>query len=108
MEIKGAMEIIEKLWPFSGNEYPGKITATGRHLEAEQNQQFAISHIILQFMKSAGGMAAIIVRHDQLGSHPAIDATIKTMAKKMVINSLRLASMLGITPDEIESFIRRD
>ena len=96
MQLAELLALVESSWRIDENEYVGIPPLT----DPRARQLYAANRIVLQLVRVSGRMAGTMGRADH-GYRVNLDI-LKVSARKMLINALRLAAALGMTPLEIE------
>jgi hypothetical protein len=92
-DLASLMAFIGEHYTFTPESYPDI------DMTPEGKIAFAVRHSTLHMMKSTGKIAAEAESADHGGqmNHPAL----RTATAKMLVNVLKLAEELGMTPDEL-------
>jgi len=93
-DLASLMPFIAERYVFDSKSYPGF-----DDLSPAQQRLFMVNHSVLHMNKSLGRIAGEVeaADHGDLIKHEEL--IVATM--KMVVNSLRLAEALGLSPDEV-------
>lgn len=101
-DLRVLMEEIGKVYAFTPQKYP-VLSNVGSNFE---ETMFAVNHSLKHMTKSSGSIAAQCEAQDHGGR---VDlGAIATAAIKQVINSLNLANVLGITPEQLVRTIHKE
>jgi hypothetical protein len=98
LELRGLMEYIGSRYIFAPEHYSALAG-----MSSEQGKAFAVGHSTFHMCKSIGKIAAECERFDHGGNLD--DAVLKEGVIKMLINVLKLAEVMGISPDDLGSSI---
>lgn len=98
-DIDKLIKYIAEHFVFDENTYPELANATDR-----EKHDFAIRHLSLHFSKTAGNISSVSESADH-GEEVDIDK-IKENIPKSLINTLRLAELVGMREEEIISKIK--
>lgn len=103
MELRELRELVVDKWPFDKTRYP----RIGKLNEPEQ-VLFAVDHILKHFQKELGALAEFSQQLDH-SKYPGRYLTpnfarenITPIVRKLLVNTVRLASVVGITDGDIE------
>jgi hypothetical protein len=88
------ISFIEKNYPFTEISHTALAGATD-----EEKKVFAIRHLALHFGKTAGKVLAVLEDYDHTKNLDT--ASLKEDVPKALINTLRLAKLIGMTEDDI-------
>lgn len=99
MDITDLIDMIVKCWPFDAANYPRLA-----HISGSQHREFAIRHILMHQMKSCGKLAGICEPMEH-GLVTIDEAELRLITRKFLVNTLRLAAVVGITRDQLEEDI---
>lgn len=93
-DLASLMAFIGERYTFTEEHYPNldKLSPNDRHV-------FAVRHSALHMMKSTGKIAAEAEKADHGGMMHFSD--LKTATTKMLVNVLKLAEELNISPEEL-------
>lgn len=101
MNLAEMMDTVRRGWRFLRERYP-ELPET-----AEEQQVFAVRHILYHILKPTTGMFRQLERYDH---SPTLNNLDKNEARiivfKLFRNVLRLASVLEITADELEQSVQ--
>ena len=92
--IDELIQYIAKSFPFDEEHYPELKDAT-----EQQRLNFAIRHLSLHFAKVTGKIATVAEGSDH-GSSPNLEE-LRLSIPKALINTLRLAELVGMTESDI-------
>lgn len=95
MSLQPMIDLIARTYPFDGTVYPSLAQASPSDIRA-----FAVRHSVLHMSKSLGKIAAFAEEEDHGGVGDV--ALLREATVKMLINTLRLAEVLGMTAEDIE------
>lgn len=96
MNIGDLTDIIVKDWPFDVTNYPRLA-----RIPTEQHREFAIRHILMHQQKACGKLAEVSEPMEH-GVVALLDETkLRLATRNFLINTLRLAVVVGITPDQL-------
>ena len=97
-DLQETMDAIASAFVYDETSYPALADRT-----SEQRQQFALQHSLLHIQKSLGRIAAELETADHGGKANAFK--FKEAAIKQVINVLHLATLLGISAEDLHDVI---
>ena len=100
-EIEELMDYIAKNFEFNSRKYPELSKASG-----EEGLRFAIRHSSLHFAKTAGKISASSEGADH--GDPLDIKSLKVNTAKSLINTLRLAELLGMSGVELVSLVKEN
>ena len=99
MDLAHVMELVCAKWQFNAETYPELQGVT----EEEAIRKFAIRHVALHQMKSLCKAAAFSEVSDHGGELDSKE--LEELAVKMLVNTLRLADLIGLTPESFDTLI---
>jgi len=97
-DLSSLMLFIGERYTFTDKNYPGL-----DQLTPEQRKVFAVRHSQLHMSKSAGAIATEAEAADHGGQMD--QERLKVATTKMLINSLKLAEELGMTPEDLAACV---
>jgi len=98
MELKELMELIEESWTFDENNHPGI-----DRLSADQVSLFAVRHILMHQQKAVGRLVEAYEPTDHW--QPLIKSAVLLAVRNSLVNTLRLASTIGLKASELEGYV---
>ncbi len=99
MNIQELISYIAKRYQFTPEKYPEI-----KDMTEEEKLSFAIRHLSIHFSKTAGKVATVSEARDHGGE---IDfESLKVDVAKSLLNTLRLAELVKVSSDELESMIK--
>lgn len=99
-QLEELMEYISVQWKFTPKNYP-----ILEKLSKIEREDFALGHIVKHMQKSLGKIASYSEAIDH-NDEPSAGDFPKGATVKMIVNALRLATILGISADDIIETIR--
>ncbi len=96
MLFAAVYELVVGSWPFEADEYPELKGAT-----REKKFAFGLNHVLKHMMKSVGAIAAQLEDVDHLRVSEVNVGAVRVLARKMIVNAIRLAELVGYEPDAI-------
>jgi hypothetical protein len=93
--LEEVMAYINNRYRFTENEYP----ALRGGVSPDDIAAFAANHTLLHFLKAIGTVAAVCEAHDH--GAPLDLIALQAATVKMFINTLKLASELGMSDEEL-------
>lgn len=107
VELQELIVRIAKRWPFNKENYP-RIPDT-----EEGRREFAIGHIQKHLAHESGKLARILeqgehsFQFDRHLNNPAIREDLLSVVRDLLIGTLRLSEVLGISPEEIDKALEK-
>jgi len=102
MNFREVLDLVKEAWPFSVSEYQAMPGC--HHADQMAEVAFAINHVNLHVLKSCAAIGAEVERADHIGTSSFDDARLPAL--KQVVNSLRMAELVGVTAEELEQYIK--
>ena len=99
-DLASLMSFIGERYTFTEEHYPGF-----SQLTPKQQKLFAVRHSQLHMSKSTGAIATEAEAADHGGEMNS--ENLKVATTKMLINTLKLAEELGMTPEDIAASVPR-
>jgi len=94
MDLCTLTDTVVRHWPFNAEHYP-----ILRHLPAEEHAHFSLGHILDHQIKACGKLAEVV--EPLAHGAPIDDFRLHLATRNFLANTLRLAAVAGITPDEL-------
>ena len=102
MDLIDAIRIVSRTWKFTGEEYPDLENTSQDKGFA---RKFAFRHVVFHLCESSGKLAGIV---EDMDHGTAVDVrVIPDRIVKMLINTLRLADLHGMTGEDLAKGLQK-
>ncbi|MBI4095203.1 MAG: hypothetical protein HY435_03360 [Candidatus Liptonbacteria bacterium] len=103
MNLSELMSLVRDNWLFDEANYPQI-----RECSDSEQQLFALRHVLMHLAKALGKLSEIVEPLDHKSvPEPPNKATFEPIVRNFLINTLKLADIAGISPEELaESVIK--
>lgn len=98
VDLAALMATVQAGFPFTQDRYPNGDLGT-----PEKTRAFAVRHSSVHMAKTGGQIAAEAEKYDH--GNQINEAKLKIAVAKMLVNTLNLANILGVTAEELQDLV---